>query len=205
MLRLAALLALVLGLGGFGGYLVLMGKSPLASLEARHLRDMKDRRDSPRSYAPMTVAEFTALPRSAPVAEYSGLERRGVALEGYLQRMQRASDGDVHFELVERLPVAYKEPYVTAEVAPNPGGSSGWSWSTLEWELRPWRSPAMDVWNTPPPRVRVSGWLLYDFQHEEGPPATGASEPRVSAWEIHPVTAIELWNETSRTWKALAR
>lgn len=204
ILRLAAFLALVLGFGGFGGYLALIGKTPFNSLEARHLRDMKDRRDPPGALQPMTVADFAALPRFTPVAEYSGLERRGAVIEGYLQRMQRSTDGDFHLELVETIPTGHKEPYVTAEITPR-GGGPPWAWSDLEWTLRPWRSPAMRPWNAPPARIRVSGWLLYDYQHEAGPRPRGSREPRVSAWEIHPVTAIEVWNERRAAWEPLPR
>jgi hypothetical protein len=204
MLRLAALLALVLGFGGFGGYLTLLGKTPFASEELRHLRLMKDRAGVPASYTPMTVAEFEALPRYAPLAEYSGLERRGASIEGYVQRMLRSSDGDVHFEIVERIPEAYKEPYMTCEVAATNTAGGRWSWSDLEWGLRPWRSPEMDPWNQPPRRVRMSGWLLHDYQYELGPVQPGSREPRVSAWEIHPVTAIEVWDESASRWEPLA-
>jgi len=206
ILRLAAGLALVLGFGGFGGYLTLMGKTPFASEETRHLREMKDRTGVPATYERMTLADFAALPRSATLAEFSGIERRGVVIEGFLQRLIRASDGDVHFEVVESIPVDNKEPYVTCEVTTAAGTVRRWSWQEMEWGLRPWRSPAMDIWNTQPRRARISGWLLDDFQHEKPPvsPGTGR-DPRVSAWEIHPVTAIEVWNEGTSRWEPLAR
>jgi hypothetical protein len=46
--------------------------------------------------------------------------------------------------------------------------------------------------------VRLSGWLLHDFEHA-GP----ARAWRVSAWEIHPVTAIEVWDEARQAWQPL--
>jgi len=42
-------------------------------------------------------------------------------------------------------------------------------------------------------RVRLSAWLLHNFEHTEP-----SSTWRVSAWEIHPVTAIEVWEEVRR-------
>jgi hypothetical protein len=73
------------------GYLRVVGKGPLAPLEERHLRDMKDRAQSPRNVTPYTFADFQRLPHDLTVAKYSGLERHGVALEGYAQYMLTAS------------------------------------------------------------------------------------------------------------------
>ena len=202
MLRIAALLALVVGLGGFAGYLVLIGKSPFSSLEIRHLRDMKDRLDEPAAFEPMNAGDFRALPRHAPVAEYSGLERRGVVFEGYVQRLIRGPDGDFHLDLVDSLPVFQRHPYVTAEVTPLVrAGSRTWTYDGIAGAVRAWRANGMEEWHQAPRRMRVSGWLLYDFQHEDLPP----DEPRVSAWEIHPVTGIELWDEKRLAWEAFAR
>jgi len=42
--------------------------------------------------------------------------------------------------------------------------------------------------NTP---VRISGWLLYDFEH------TGViGTQRASVWEVHPITKIEVKQNT---------
>ena len=47
-------------------------------------------------------------------------------------------------------------------------------------------------------RVRVSGWLMYDWQHDKPFEAhrEGRTAPRLTGWEIHPVTRIEAWNDT---------
>ena len=204
ILRIAAALALLLGFGGLGGYLTIMGKTPFASEEARHLRLMKDRSGTPASCQPMTLADFMALPHQAPLAEFSGYERRGVSIEGYMQRMLRAADGDIHFELVEKIPTVYSEPYVTVEVATAGPAAKSWTFSQMEWGLRPWRGAGMGTWNVPPRRVRVSGWLMDDFQHGLPPSGIESANPRVSEWEIHPVTAIDLWNENESRWEPLA-
>jgi hypothetical protein len=44
-------------------------------------------------------------------------------------------------------------------------------------------------------RVRVEGWLLFDDEHDEEAENTRPGNPenwRATAWEIHPVTAIEI-------------
>jgi hypothetical protein len=47
-------------------------------------------------------------------------------------------------------------------------------------------------------RVRVSGWLLHDFQHLDG-----VGRWRASAWEIHPATTIEGWAPDRHVWRPL--
>jgi len=47
-------------------------------------------------------------------------------------------------------------------------------------------------------RVRISGWLLHDYQHIRD---IGAW--RASAWEIHPVTSIEVWSPEREEWQRL--
>jgi len=38
--------------------------------------------------------------------------------------------------------------------------------------------------------VRISGWLLYDYEH-----VSVIGSQRASVWEIHPITKIEVkWN-----------
>ncbi len=47
-------------------------------------------------------------------------------------------------------------------------------------------------------RVRMAGWLLHDF-----PYVKNVSISRASAWEIHPVTSIEVWEPDQQVWQAL--
>lgn len=205
ILRLAAGLALVIGIGGFGGYLALIGRSPFGSPETRHLRDMKDRAAAPADPRAMTIADFAALPRAAPLAETAAIERRGVVLEGYVQYLLRAPDGDLHLEVAAAPPDAGRREYVTAEITAAFRTGPAWTYEALAWGLRPWRGAAMEPWPGPPPRVRLTGWLLYDFPHRSLLTRDGRPQLRVSAWEIHPVTAIERWDEDSRSWETLAR
>jgi hypothetical protein len=48
-------------------------------------------------------------------------------------------------------------------------------------------------------RVRVSGWLLYDYLSRPG-----VGRWRASAWAIHPVTRIEVWDPMDRSWLNLS-
>lgn len=213
ILRLAAVAAALVGLLAFGAYLQLLGKSPFSSPEMRHLRAMKDRDGEPARADTLSFAAFAALPAGRPVAEYSGIERRGAVIEGWVQRMLRAADGDVHLELAPapRAPGDPDTVYATAEITPAFWrGSARWSYPGLVEAFRPNRG-GTTPWEGGPRRVRLTGWLLYDFQHETrlggvpGPRLGGVPGPRVGGWEIHPVTRIEIWNDSLGTFVEHAR
>ena len=229
ILRLAAGLALALGLVALMGYLHVLGKGPFTTLEARHLREMKDRLDPPASVAAMDFAGIAALPRGLPVAEYSAIEARGASLEGYTQWLVRGPDGDLHVELVaERRDAASPDTaYVTAEITPQwQRGEPGWAYRRVAPVLRPQHASGLPdqpwhpgaggsapAWPDGPRRVRLSGWLLYDFQHDE--PFGGElhdrlgagprTNRRLSGWEIHPVTRIEFFDEARGAWEDVPR
>ena len=195
ILRFTAALVLLAGLGAFTTYLHMLGKFPTASVEARHLRAMKDRTLSPDSVTATTYDAMAALPRNLTVGEYSGIERRAVTLEGYVQRMVRAADDDVHLELVpeRRLPGEGNLGYVTAEITPQwRRGSERWRWPRLVELFHP-NFGGTTPWEGGTQRVRLTGLLLYDYEYE-GAPAYG--RPRLASWELHPVTRIERWDDS---------
>ena len=201
-LRLAAVVTLVLGFAAFGLFLTLMGEGPLAAPAARHLREMKNRTAPPDSVAPLTLAEMAALPRRRPLAEFLPLEQRGVSIEGYVQNMLRAGDGDLHLEVAAtpRFAVHSDTAYVTAEITPI------WSRSHPHWTfqgLAPVMRPALggpSPWPGGTHRMRISGWLMYDWQHDEpyGRHRNQWTAPRLTGWEVHPVTRIEAWDDARR-------
>ena len=208
-LRLAAALALLLGVAALMAYLNIMGRGPLAGAEARHLRAMKDRVSAPESVRDVTLDDFAALPHGAPLATVASIERRGVVAEGYVQRIMRAQDDDYHLELAPtpRTPGGPDTIYLSAEITPGiRDGSQRWSYGALNAAFRPNRGGAAR-WDRGPRRVRVSGWLLYDYQYDAPPGEREkrTSAPRISGWEIHPVTRIELWNESLGRFVDLAR
>jgi len=203
ILRVAAVLALVLGAAALLAFLHVLGEGPFVSLESSHLREMKERVDPPTAVEPVTFDSMIALPHLRPVGEYSAIERRGVSLEGYVQHVLRANDGDFHLELVAKpvAPGQWDTAYVSAEITPgvrartdSRPGTSGWSYAALMERLRP-KVGDVTPWPFGMNRVRISGWLLYDWQYDA--PWHGAGHPgqRLTGWEIHPVTGIEVWNE----------
>ena len=200
ILRFAAALSLALGAAALLIYLDVMGHGPLAGEAARHLRAMKDRRTVPDSATPATLDDIAALPHRAPPAEVAALERRGVAIEGYIQRLLRASDDDYHLEVVitPRRSGGPDTTYAAAEITPGVRGASPrWTYDGLLAAFRP-NHGGRTAWDAGPRRTRVSGWLLYDFQYDALPSEwqKRMGAPRISGWEIHPVTRIELWDDS---------
>ena len=196
ILRLAALGAVVLGLVVFLFFLQLVGKAPWSPPEMRHLRAMKDRAAAPDSVAPFSVADFASLPHGRPLAEYARLEERGVSFDGYVQNLLTSSDGDIHFELAptRRLPGGPRHRVRHRRADPAVGQRLR---SLVVRE--PGRDPAPEPggatpWDTGPRHVRVSGWLLYDFQYDVRSDREALRRAtRLTGWEIHPVTRIEVW------------
>lgn len=195
ILRAAAALSLLAGIATSIAYLHIMGKSPTASAAARHMRDMKDRTTEPAGVEPVDFAAIAALPARLHVAEYSAFERRAVALEGHVQRVVRAADGDFHLEIVpaSRQPGEPALDYVTGEITPQwHRGSTAWSYARVVELFRPLRG-GVTAWESGTRRVRISGWLLYDYEYEGAP---AYRYRRLTSWEIHPVTRIEAWDDS---------
>jgi hypothetical protein len=200
ILRIAAALSLVLGVATMLGYFSWIGEGPLSGPAERHLRRMKERVEAPTVVTPITFAGMQALPHARPLAEYAALERRGVSLEGYVNYMRFSSDGDYHMSVFEKPPQQAGPLGLTAELTPAwQRGSRWWRWEPLETALQ---TVSDADWPGGPHRVRITGWLLYDFQYDapwvqDKRVRLQAQVPaRLTAWEIHPVTRIEIWDDT---------
>jgi hypothetical protein len=206
ILRVAAAASVALGAAALLLYLGALGKAPWSPRALQHLRDMKERRASPATYAPATFATMRAQPRFAALATYAPLEQRAVTLEGYVQRITRAPDGDLHLDFADTLDTAGHRPvpYVSAEITPEWHlGSATWRYERLVALLRPlWAGAAQREW--PPTRVRLSGWLMYDFPYDGEKPVYGFP-PHLTMWEIHPVTRIETWDAAAGRFVEFAR
>ena len=196
-LRLAACVATLLCVTILSLYLQEIGRAPWSSREARHLRQMKDRTTMPTSYEPMRIEDFGQMPRRQALSVYAPLENRGVVAEGYVQRMLRAPDGDIHLDFAPELgPGGRLVPYIAAEVTPQWRESSGaWRYDHFVAAMHP-RMGGATRWEDPPRRVRLRGWLMYDYPGEGGHPVAGFPSD-IASWEIHPVTGIEVWDDSS--------
>ena len=216
--RGVAIVVFVLSLAILFAYLQLVGKGLFASAAARHLREMKERVASPDSIHDTTHAAMAALPNGLPPTRTAPIEARGARIEGYVQRMFYSTDGDLHLEVTPaiRRPGDRDTVYITAEITLLlRQRHSGWRYGVLDNWFRPnLETPRRDA---PTRRVRLTGWLLYDYQYDGlersvdpfrsvwnrfglsrpyRPTGPTSIWPRLTGWEIHPVTKIEVWDET---------
>jgi hypothetical protein len=188
--------------------LLLSGCALFFGAQGRYLIVEKNREAVPSHYESLTYAEFLGLP--ALHADYTEQDwaivrreaQRAVSLEGYIAEVRQVHDGptygewpwegDLHLHLRDRpqsqcFPPGPRGNQIVTEVTPYfQPPRTGWSEATLR-----------DLCNRQV-RVRISGWLLHDYQHAEG-----SSRWRATLWEIHPVTRIEVWDLARRTWQVL--
>jgi hypothetical protein len=205
LLGAAALLVLL----GFAAYEGIEGHGPLAVAITRHLRAMKDRASAPDSAADIGFAEFVALPRRQPLAAYAAIERRGVRMEGWVQRIHHSRDGDLHLEMVASPRTATGSDTLdcAAEITPEwQRRGPRWRDAAIIAALHP-RVDGARVSDQAPARVRLSGWLLYDAIWDN--PILSRihlrKSHRLTSWEIHPVTSIEIWSDSLRRFVDFAR
>jgi hypothetical protein len=172
----------------------------------RYLTEQKNRQDIPVHYEPVTFAEFLALPVVPERHTTSDWEmvrtqtQRSVRLEGYIAEVMRAADGttygrppeqgDFHVHVREAKrphcwPEGPQKQQIATEVTPHfQPPRTGWAYETLR-----------DLCQRQV-RVRISGWLLHDYPHLKD-----VGDWRASAWEIHPVTNIEVWDTGRDEWQ----
>ena len=163
-----------------------------------YLGQQKRRHELPPSYEPWTFTQFLALPSIPPEyrpgdwALVRKSSERAIGLEGYLAEVIRRQDGDLHLHLrnapqPQCFPSGPRGRQIVTEVTPAfQPPHTGWSAEVLL---------ALCERQVP---VRLSGWLLHDFPH-----VPDVGKWRVSAWEIHPVTRIEVWNTERSLWQPL--
>lgn len=180
----------------------------IATSQSEHMVAQKNRRETPETYTPMTHAEFLALPvigpRYAPEDwdRVKALEAQGVSIEGYMGEVIQAFDGptygksllegDLHVHIrAQRSAGCFSDEdrnkQIVTEVTPHfQPPRTGWSGDVVRDLCRHQA------------RVRVSGWLFNDAAWVKG-----IGDWRGSAWEIHPVTKIEIWDDAAKAWRAL--
>jgi len=204
--RTLSALVFSLGLLATLGGLAALGIGPGVPKDLHVLRKGKGRATAPATYAAWTADSFVALPHGSPLSVVEPLERRGVSLEGWVQRTMLAGDGDLHLEIVTtpRRPGGPDTAYVTGEITPKWRRPGRWTSERLLALFRP-NDGDITPWPDGPRRVRISGWLLYDFQYDRAPStwAIQNSAPRLTGWEIHPVTRIEVWDDMRGAWQAV--
>ena len=204
-MRRLALRLVVAALALWAGAETLEGRGVLAPPVLRHLRAMKDRDTPPPTCEDLALEAFPALPVRRALAGYAPLERRGVRVEAYVRRIESSRDGDFHLKLVASPSAGAGAHYVTAEITPRwRRGSPGWSLARLAGALRAGHGDAAPPAKGPR-RARLSGWLLYDVWCDALPAWVFDRGRRVNGWEIHPVTRLEVWDDSLARFVGLPR
>jgi hypothetical protein len=172
---------------------------------ADHLAAQKRRTEIPPAYAPVEYGWLTQLPTpeirtGSDLDAVEEVERHPVALAGYIVRVipvptrlagWRAAEWEFQLHLRVGPPrrCEYQDDprnLVAVVTPPFQPPHTGWDLDVLH-----------DLCQEQT-RVRVSGWLLYEYLSRG---QVGRS--RVSAWSIHPITRIEVWSERDRSWNPL--
>ncbi len=173
-------------------------------------------------YAGMTVQQMLSLPklpanvRALPADNQSlkdlqAVESQSVVLEGYLAL---AKDGgqegtncksptrkDVHMEIVgtdTEDPKSNRGQHAITEVTPWFGEAiTAWTKVTIG-SYAAYVDGYSGNMLRPPTKIRVYGWLFYDEAHvSDG----SIGQWRGTAWEIHPITRIEVFENGA--WKVI--
>ncbi|NOT34328.1 MAG: hypothetical protein HOP12_09185 [Candidatus Eisenbacteria bacterium] len=175
--RWIATAALTFGVAGLLA-LTAEGAWPFASLELRHRREMKSRVAVPADPTPTRFEALDALPTRSSVAEYSAIERRAVAVEGFVERFDARGNGEVALRIVREWPTTRGTTgALLATLSPSfRARHPEWAVDALVAELRLTERAELPAGGEAR-RVRVSGWLMFD-----------------AAWSIHPVTRLEVWD-----------
>ncbi len=175
---------------------------------------MQNRQEVPRSYQEIDISRFknefspdlhTAATRDqltpAQIDYIAPREKRAVALTGYLLMAQRGPRSAANCSDRRRRNILI---WVSAVPEIHPRQAKLLRAQSVVAELThmgqdqhaAWQPGRLEKLARQGVQVRISGWAYYDSSSRK---ALGQS--RVTLWEIHPVTRIELWKNGS--WNAL--
>lgn len=181
------------------------GDTPIPSRVAEHLADQQQRTEIPPDYASIDYGFFAQLPSPeirtlSDLAAVEEVEHNAVSLTGYIVRVipvpihlagLRSTDWEFYLHL--RVGPARRCEYqddarnlVTVLTPSFQPPYTGWDFEAL-YDLCREQT-----------RVRLTGWLLYDYLSR-----ARVGHSRASAWTIHPVTQIEVWSPRDRSWTPL--
>jgi len=182
----------------------------------------KNRIEIPCTYSTITIEQILALKnlpknvRTLPAGDQritylQGLESKSVMAEGYLAMVKRSAEEttncnsstrkDLHVELLAADagdPKNQRYKVVVTEVTPW-FGENHTSWTVTELgQYASYKGGYGGSMLRPPTKVRIYGWLFFDNIHAD---AHSIGNWRGTAWEIHPITRIEVWENGN--WKTI--
>ncbi len=162
---LAILASFILALGVAG---ILRAGEEADKGETAEAKKLRGRSTSPAAADIDAGATLDALLAKQPKTAFS--ERKGATIEGFVVQTEREEDGDYHLTLAAAKGETDTRKWVIVEITP--------AWQKKDASLAP---AALRKLNGT--QVRVTGWLYYEPDDEQG-------DPRGTRWELHPVTAV---------------
>lgn len=172
------------------------GDAALSSVQA--LNRLKNRYTAPAPADVDSQVTLAALLRPGD-DRTRWTEARGASVVGYVHDVKPGGietvnckardlpDRDTHIELVLDPLHAGGPQRVIVEVTPR--WRAMMAAKGVDWSTAALRKDFLGRW------VRVTGWLLFDLEHANAAEHTAPGGPRnwrATAWEIHPITAIEV-------------
>jgi hypothetical protein len=164
--RFAILVSFILALGVDGA--LRAGEQNGDKGETAEQKKLRGRMNAPA--AADIDADATLDTLLAKQAKSAFSEKKGAMIEGHVVQTEREEDGDYHLALAAAKGETDTRKWVIVEVTP--------AWQKKEASLAP-----AALRKLVGSRVRVTGWLYYEPDDEQG-------DPRGTRWEIHPVTAV---------------
>jgi hypothetical protein len=147
------------------------------------LNDNKNRTDEPSDYVPVTWKQLKDLPahlvnyfQGAPVSVIGYLSHKINVERGESTNCHMLQPDEVDWHIyLTNSPAQGIADAVIVEATPRVRPQHKWTTAML--------TPLVDT-NT---QARISGWLLYDLEH-----VNVVGKQRATAWEVHPITRIEV-------------
>ena len=183
-----------------GGHQVCPAAGSAKEQDMSTLDSRKNRVDipAPNAYIPIGWSVMAKLPSASP----DDLQGAPVMVEGYLSHEVKVQDDkpgeSANCNLLQPNEVDW-HMYITN--APNQGIAQAVIVETTP-RTRPlhhWNEVALQKLVNTNNQVRISGWLMYDFQH-----VSEIGTERATVWEVHPITRIEVadgkggWTDVER-------
>lgn len=136
--------------------------------ESRESKALKNRRSAPGHNSIDKTVTLNSLLDKKNEGDWS--TSRAAVIEGYVIQIEKEADGDIHMFLAVDNRENNTNKWIIVEIPPY--------WRTRNASLSPNRINKLHG-----KRVRVTGWLYYEPDANQG-------DPRGTRWELHPVTDI---------------
>ncbi|HWC18987.1 MAG TPA: hypothetical protein VG498_18390, partial [Terriglobales bacterium] len=170
---------------------------PKGNASQQKLQDLdgeKNRTDIPSTYIALSWDQLKGLP-SNNHAKYEGAP---VSVVGYLSsqvKQQTSPPGEsANCKLLQPNEVDW-HIYLTKNPSRPIAQANIVETTPRTRPLHQWQKSQLDSLVNTSQKVRISGWLMYDFQH-----VGEIGVHRASVWEVHPITKIEV-QDGSGNWK----